>query len=405
MLSPVARIRRTLGALQTAWSILGVTLLAILLTEAGFRLVFAIKDRLTKAEAPASRVIEDGYGGETWLVRHYRELESLEDRWQPYVYFRQKPLAGQSIVVDESGMRRTWHAPPPADDPAKGRVFKILTLGGSSLWGFGARDDRTIPSLIARGLHERGFRVEIRNLAEIGYVSTQEVIALIRELQSGYRPDLVIFYDGVNDTTSALLEGEAGVTTNERNRRAEFNIRLSPTRLAAAMVGRLIQESASYRFAQVIGRRLAGMQGASNGLPAADRRRALTADIAQRYQANLQIVDRLGRGFGFEALYFWQPVVFEKPSLTPYERQEAEKLAWAADFFAGVYEAIRGSSDLRAHPTFHDLSREFSHSNELIFIDYCHTTESGYEHIARAMLGPIEGALRARSSLSATPGP
>ena len=27
----------------------------------------------------------------------------------------------------------------------------------------------------------------------------------MRELQEGYRPDLVIFYDGVNDTTSALL--------------------------------------------------------------------------------------------------------------------------------------------------------------------------------------------------------
>ena len=106
-------------------------------------------------------------------------------------------------------------------------------LGGSSLWGFGA-------GTIARSLRwspassTSGYRVEVRNLAEIGYVSTQEVVALVRELQAGYRPDLVIFYDGVNDTTSALLEGEAGVTTNERNRRAEFNIRQSPARLAGA---------------------------------------------------------------------------------------------------------------------------------------------------------------------------
>ena len=92
-------------------------------------------------------------------------------------------------------------------------------LGGSSLWGFGARDDQTIPSLLARSLDEQGWRVELKNLAEIGYVSTQEVIALTRELQAGYRPDLVIFYDGVNDTTSALLEGEPGLTTNEINRR------------------------------------------------------------------------------------------------------------------------------------------------------------------------------------------
>ncbi len=105
-------------------------------------------------------------------------------------------------------------------------------LGGSSLWGFGARDDQTIPSLLARNLDQRGWRVELKNLSEIGYVSTQELIALVRELQAGYRPDVVIFYDGVNDTTSALLEGEAGLTTNEVNRRQEFNLLQSPARLS-----------------------------------------------------------------------------------------------------------------------------------------------------------------------------
>ena len=66
--------------------------------------------------------------------------------------------------------------------------------------------------------------VEVRNLSELGYVSTQEVIGLYRELQEGYRPDVVIFYDGVNDTTSAVLSGQAGVTTNEINRHDEFNL-------------------------------------------------------------------------------------------------------------------------------------------------------------------------------------
>ena len=56
-------------------------------------------------------------------------------------------------------------------------------LGGSSLWGFGARDDQTIPSLLARRLHDRGVQVEVKNLSDLGYVSTQEVIGLLRELQ------------------------------------------------------------------------------------------------------------------------------------------------------------------------------------------------------------------------------
>jgi hypothetical protein len=405
MVSFVPRIRRIFRALHTTWSIVGLTLLAIALTESGFRLIFAIKDHFAPHLSPDPRVIEAGYGGETWLPQHYRELESLQDRWEPYVYFRQKPFTGQTITIDDSGLRQTWHAPPAPDDRSRGHVFKVLMLGGSSLWGFGARDDRTIPSLIARKLHERGLRIEVRNLAEIGYVSTQEVVALIRELQAGYRPDLVIFYDGVNDTTSALLEGEAGVTTNERNRRAEFNLRSSPARLSAVMIGRLIEESASYRFAQVIGRRLGTMRPSSSEWPAADRRRTLTAGAVNVYRANIEIVDRLSRGFGFDALYFWQPVVFDKPSLTPSEQDEARKSAWAGDFFAAVSEGIRSSSWMRANPRFHDLSREFDHSKELIFIDYCHVTESGNAHIAQTMLVPIEGILRARFSLAMSPVP
>ena len=101
-------------------------------------------------------------------------------------------------------------------------------LGGSSLWGFGAGMTRRSRRSLARRLHERGVPAEIRNLSELGYVSTQEVIGLLRELQEGYRPDVVIFYDGVNDTTSAVLSGEAGLTTNEINRRREFNLLQSP---------------------------------------------------------------------------------------------------------------------------------------------------------------------------------
>ena len=45
------------------------------------------------------------------------------------------------------------------------------------------------------------------NFGESGFVSTQGVIQLILELQSGNIPDLVIFYDGVNDVYAAYQSG------------------------------------------------------------------------------------------------------------------------------------------------------------------------------------------------------
>ncbi len=60
------------------------------------------------AEArPDRRVLAEGYDGATWPIDHYRELESLEDRWRPYVYFRQKPFTGKTITIGSDGLRAT----------------------------------------------------------------------------------------------------------------------------------------------------------------------------------------------------------------------------------------------------------------------------------------------------------
>jgi lysophospholipase L1-like esterase len=264
-------------------------------------------------------------------------------------------------------------------------------LGGSSLWGFGARDDETIPSLLARELHERKWLVEIRNLAEIGYVNSQEVVALIRELQTGYLPDLVIFYDGVNDTTSALLEREAGVTTNESNRRKEFNLLQSPSRLAGTLLGNFIKESGSYRFAQSIRNRLSRGEGESDRELDAATRDRLAREVVGRFRANMAIVKALGQDLGFVPLFYWQPVIFTKTSLVPFEREEAARYAWTEPMFRDVLREVRASP---SGPGFHDLSDIFADSRELVFIDYCHTTESANARIAMAIADDLTARRR-----------
>jgi lysophospholipase L1-like esterase len=265
-------------------------------------------------------------------------------------------------------------------------------LGGSSLWGFGARDDQTIPSLLARRLHERGVQVEVKNLSDLGYVSTQEVICLLRELQRGYRPDLVIFYDGVNDTTSAVLSGEAGLTTNEVNRRREFNLLQSPARLVSALGGKLLADSGSLRLARAVNSRLGRpAPGSSSPLPDATMRR-LAGDVADRYVANVSMVEALARGYGFRPFFFWQPVIFTKAELAAVEREEAQRYAWTEPAFRAVYEQIRTSPKLNADTSFHDLSGIFGDQQQLVFIDYCHTTETANARIAEQMDAALAAA-------------
>ena len=270
--------------------------------------------------SPDPRVLVEGYGGDQWLSEHYREIERLEERWQPYAYYRPRPFHGSTIGVGPDGLRDTWQPPVNADRVPHTRPRQDPDARGLVTLGF--RRETTIRSRrwwLAR-LTCEACAVELRNMAQIGYVSTQELMALVVELQAGYRPDIVVFYDGVNDTTSAYLGREAGLTTNESNRRREFNLLQSPARLAAALTAKLIKDSGSYRSAQgrpapARGRGQGSERPVRDDIVGPARRR----HVASRYAANIKIVETLSRGYGFRPLFFWQPIVFTKPALVPVE--------------------------------------------------------------------------------------
>ena len=169
--------------------------------------------------------------------------------------------------------------------------------------------------------------VDVKNLSDLGYVSTQEVICLLRELQGGYRPDLVIFYDGVNDTTSAVLSGEAGLTTNEVNRRREFNLLQSPGRLVSAL------GSKTPRRLGLLSSRASPSTSGSAG-PLLDQARRFRMKRCAGWQARSPIaisptsrsVETLARGYGFRPFFFWQPTIFAKAKLTAVEQEEAQEV-------------------------------------------------------------------------------
>jgi hypothetical protein len=389
MRSLLRRSRQLLISVQTGWSILGLTVALILLLELGLQGLFWFKDRGKPRIPPDPRVVAAVSEGAAWLDRHYRELEAISDRWQPYVYFRQRPFHGQTICIDSEGLRATWK-PPATVNAGEGQPpLKLLMLGGSSLWGFGSRDDHTIPSLVARELHARGMSIQIRNLAEIGYVNTQEVIALMRELQQGYRPDVVLFYDGVNDTTSAVLEREATVTTNEINRVREFNLLQSPPRLSEALVRKLVASSALFRFASSAQRRLAKEPTSDPRSPSEDDRARLAKGVVRGYVANVKMVEALGKAYGFRPVFFWQPVIYFKSPRVPFEDEEAAKLAWTETMFGEVKRFLSIETDLTSDAAFHDLSDIFRDTESLVFLDYCHTTEEGNARIASSMVSRL----------------
>ena len=149
----------------------------------------------------------------------FSEAARLRLRWIPYSYWISKPFTGKSINVDSDGLRHTWHnGLTGLYSPGK-RIFRIFMFGGSTMFGWAESDDYTIPSAVVKALTQRGIGgVKVINFGQLGYVNTQELILLLEQLRQRNIPDLVIFYDGYNDTFSAFQNGKAGITENEVTR-------------------------------------------------------------------------------------------------------------------------------------------------------------------------------------------
>ena len=300
------------------------------------------------------RVNADVYAGKEWAEDYFRDLRSIPIRWEPYTYWRRETFDGDGISVYQ-GQRWT---PAP-----KTTVKVVFCLGGSAMWGTGVRDLETIPSLLA----ERFPTWTFVNLAESGYVSTQELIVLILALQRGERPSVVIFYDGVNDLTAAY-QGRPGQPLNESNREREFNL-LQPDRWMERVrlaFGDMLDKSVIARAVR---------RGHHSELsPPSDP--VLIARAMSLYEANLTMARALGKRYGFQVLAYWQPTVFDKLQLSPHETRQAEQSA-------GIEPWIRESRALYLNRIgVHDLSGIFRDDPKPRFVDAWHVGEEGNVVIA-----------------------
>ena len=235
------------------------------------------------------RARADTYTDPSWVEAYYREFRRSDVlRWRPYVYWRKKPYRGQYINVDSSGLRIT--PGPTSPHRGSGRALRIFMFGGSTLWGTGARDAFTIPAVVASDLRRSGLSVEVSNFGQSGYVSTQSLVALLLELRAGRRPDVVVFYDGINDTFSAFAQQRIGLPQNEKNRSADFNL----SQASVARLGRLVLRDVANRSATVqLARRVLRRSAGGDSLWRPSNPDSLATLVVTTYLSNLEVLRAL----------------------------------------------------------------------------------------------------------------
>jgi hypothetical protein len=149
---------------------------------------------------------------------------------------------GECINDDRSELgviRRTTNpANAACDDHPR---IQVWVFGGSTVYGEIIPDWATLPSALSRALNTRSRCVEVSNLGVESYNSNQELLLLEELLKAKLVPNVVVFYDGFNDTNAAFSpegpKAHLGYVTTKR-------------RLASALRTPVVELSVGLRTSQ-----------------------------------------------------------------------------------------------------------------------------------------------------------
>lgn len=349
----------------------------------GSAAVRQIQVRRTARRLLEAEVEQEPYRGTSWGRPYWDAIELYKESWQPYYVYRVGSMTTAFINVSD-GVRATHRTAARAGVPNR----LVFLFGGSAAWGHGARDEATIPSWLARVAEEQGEPLDVRNYAESGWVNWQGITYLTQKLADGERPDTVIFYSGVNEILSGRQWPQVRhpVWDGEAVPRAMTDWALERSRPLARVWDHY--RNTSYLWSLLVPR--APVLAASRPIGRSELAKQLAAD----YLAARELVEQMGRAFGFKTLFAWQLTVADKPALTAQERHYAGWLPrtpattpaiawWSMD--AELKELYGEAGRLVKEGGTIDVTDALVHTTDTAFIDWMHTSEAGNERVARAL--------------------
>jgi hypothetical protein len=179
---------------MSKWKIIGMNLLVFFVLFNVFYwsvptlnyLLVVISPEVT--DDPRGRL--PNYANVNWGPQHYRELRQLKTEYKSFIEWQRKPFHGETINIGGPYAQRL------TINQGTDKSKKVYFFGGSTMWGLGVRDDFTIPSEFAA---VTGIWSE--NFGEWGYTAHQSLMLLVQLIQDGHRPDVVVFYDGINEVS------------------------------------------------------------------------------------------------------------------------------------------------------------------------------------------------------------
>lgn len=318
--------------------------------------------------------------------------EGDRTRYRTNTHWIAGPYAGEFYNVSEAGVRRTVQASEGGP--------RVFMFGGSTMWGYHSSDAETLPSLVSAELARRGISAQLVNHGQIGYVSAQEATYLAQLVATGDAPAVAVFFDGLNDVDVPQRLASYGYHAPaelphlhfaDMDLRAERARRDDPWKMTRAglLKFRVVSAFADSR----LGRRLhlrPEPPGQGGGWDEEDERRKVEL-IASGYATTLAMVEGLAHARGFEPLFFWQPTISRKKTLTDHETPPKFIGAENGDHFTAAAEAVRRA--VGDDPHFRDISGLLDDMTETAYTDGRHYTLRAKEVIAARIAADLAALL------------
>lgn len=399
----MSRLLVRLGrAIRDLWLIVGVTILLILLLESAYRTQSFVRRATNLFNKSGAEEPRSPFDGTAWASDYWRDHAREEEViWAPYVYLRNPTFQGRYISVDSAGHRVT-----PQTASKGTRTIRVFFMGGSTTFGWFQRAEHTIPAEAGRRLQALlgdSARVEVTNFGVPGHTFTQEILELLLQLRAGARPDVVVFYDGINDVMATVQNGRGGFPQNESNRADDFIrgrelLAENPPVIADLRAGRRLVLSAMLPLRLV--RRILALNfvqrlRAIKSPPSSPPEESLAHSIVHMHTGNARIVETLAASYGFQPIYIWQPALLSTHKrLTSREKwlhrrppREITDLHMAVPALIGPAMApIAGDRFIDATDIFNDDTLE-------VFVDpFGHTYERATPRIVDELMPALAAA-------------
>ncbi len=336
------------------------------------------------------------YSEYSWAPEYWKEekarWKSQYGSYEPFVIWKVAPWHSKYINTDatpQGTWRRTVNA---MNSGCRNRnIVEVWMFGGSTLYGTGVPDEATLPSFLSRELNSAGPRCfVVKNFGVEGYVTNQEIILLMEQLKAGWRPGIVIFYDGVNDSFAGAIS--PGIPN------AHVSLANIKARVEGSVAGRIdfVRNSNTLQLVMTGVNWLRRTEPAETGIEEIGRKASATLD---NYETNLRMARILGEAYGFRVFCFWQPALVSghKP-LHRFEMKIGDNDATKSSFriLAEVYRKAEERSASSGRFVF--LGDIFDTVKEPLYIDkWMHLDPGGNERVARSIAKYVEDVLSIQS--------